>query len=141
MHGRDTSSRLRHAVVCRREARRLGRFDVIESPDWMAEGLLVGRGTAVVAHLHTPLAVTSRFSGLAQSRDRRIAAALERRLVERGGPKAGETASPTTRGFGSGSSGWRAPCRLLGELSREDVRALVVGARVFVSPSRYENFP
>lgn len=39
--------------------------DVVEAPDWMAEGLIVGmRGcTPLVVHLHTPLVVTSRYGG------------------------------------------------------------------------------
>ena len=41
VRGRQTAERIRHAIICWREARRLGlEFDAIESPDWMAEGLI-----------------------------------------------------------------------------------------------------
>ena len=38
-------------------------IDVVEAPDWMAEGLIVGarRRPPLVGHLHTPLVLTSRY--------------------------------------------------------------------------------
>jgi glycogen synthase len=83
--GERTAARLSHAATCRREARRLGiAFDVVETPDWMAEGLLLAltRGP-LVAQLHTPLAVTSRYGVRGRTRDARAAARLERLTVER----------------------------------------------------------
>jgi glycosyltransferase involved in cell wall biosynthesis len=83
VRGPKTAERVRHAIVCWREARRLGlRFDAIESPDWMAEGLIFALARKpLVAHLHTPLAVTSRYER--QGRDTRAASFLERLMVQR----------------------------------------------------------
>jgi glycosyltransferase involved in cell wall biosynthesis len=80
------TERLRHALACRLEAGRLGvAFDVVEAPDWMAEGLGFAfcRPAPLVVHLHTPLAVTSRFAGTPTSRDLRLAAWLERAAARR----------------------------------------------------------
>jgi glycogen synthase len=60
-----TVRRLEGAVARYRECRRLGvDFDVVEAPDWLAEGLLFGLlGTRpLVAHLHTPLAFVERHN-------------------------------------------------------------------------------
>jgi glycosyltransferase involved in cell wall biosynthesis len=80
-----TTARLRHALSARVEARRLGRFDVIEAPDWMAEGLGLSfrRPAPLVVHLHTPLEVTARYGGSRRSLDLRLASALERRGARR----------------------------------------------------------
>jgi glycogen synthase len=81
-----TVQRLRHASSCRVEAARLGLdFDVVEAADWMAEGLALAfrRPAPLVVHLHTPLAVTSRYAGSRRTRDLRLAAALERLAVRR----------------------------------------------------------
>jgi glycogen synthase len=80
-----TTQRLRHALSCRLEAGRLGQFDVVEAADWMAEGLgLAFRRTApLVVHLHTPLAVTSRYADTPRTLDLRVASALERIPVRR----------------------------------------------------------
>ena len=81
-----TSARLRHALSCRVEAGRLGLdFDVVEAADWMAEGLGLAfrRPAPLVVHLHTPLAVTSRYAGSPKTRDLRVASALERVAVRR----------------------------------------------------------
>lgn len=54
-----TVRRLEGAFARYRESRRLGLdFDVVEAPDWLAEGLLFGLLGArpLVVHLHTPLA-------------------------------------------------------------------------------------
>jgi glycogen(starch) synthase len=82
--GSKTAQRVRHALSCRVEAARLGLdFDVAEAADWMAEGLALRRRTPLVVHLHTPLAVTSRYAGSRQTRDLRVASALERLAVRR----------------------------------------------------------
>lgn len=60
-----TVRRLEGAFARYRECRRLGLdFDVVEAPDWLAEGLLFGLlGThPLVAHLHTPLAFVERHN-------------------------------------------------------------------------------
>ena len=55
-------------------------FDVIESPEWMAAGLLFGwsRVAPLVTHLHTPLSVIERYNLQPADRDGRWADALER---------------------------------------------------------------
>jgi glycosyltransferase involved in cell wall biosynthesis len=80
-----TFTRLRHALSCRVEAARLGDFDVVEAADWMAEGLGLAfrRRAPLVVHLHTPLAVTSRYAGTPRTLDLRAASALERVPVRR----------------------------------------------------------
>jgi glycogen synthase len=83
--GSKTAQRLRHALSCRVEAARLGDFDVVEAADWMAEGLGLAfrRPAPLVVHLHTPLAVTSRYAGTPRTLDLRVASALERVPVRR----------------------------------------------------------
>lgn len=83
--GERTAARLSHALSCRREVARLGiAFDVIETPDWMAEGLVLALARKpVVAQLHTPLAVTARYGVRGLTRDARWAARIERATVER----------------------------------------------------------
>jgi glycosyltransferase involved in cell wall biosynthesis len=78
--GSRAEARLRHAVACWQEARALGiEFDVIETPEWMAEGLLFALARRpVVTFLHSPLALTSPFSAGQVGRDLRMANALER---------------------------------------------------------------
>lgn len=85
VRGRHTVARIRHALACWREASRLDiEWDVVEAPDWMAEGLLLARrNVPLVAQLHTPLAVTRRYGGQAFTKDVRAAAWLERIAVER----------------------------------------------------------
>lgn len=81
-----TTARIRHALSCRAEVRRLGiPFDVIEAPDWMAEGLALAfrRPAPLVVHLHTPLEMTSRYGGSRRTIDLRLASALERRAARR----------------------------------------------------------
>ena len=78
--------RIETALSNYRESRRLGvTFDVVEGPDWGAEGLLFAlrRRTPLVTHLHTPLPVVRRFNGLVDDRAARWAAALERFTVRR----------------------------------------------------------
>jgi glycosyltransferase involved in cell wall biosynthesis len=83
--GERTAARLSHALTCRREVARLGiAFDVVETPDWLAEGLLLAlERKPVVAQLHTPLAVTARYGVRGLTRDARWAARIERVTVER----------------------------------------------------------
>ncbi len=83
--GERTAARVSHALSCRREVARLGiAFDVVETPDWMAEGLLLALARKpVVAQLHTPLAVTARYGVRGPTRDARWAARIERTTVER----------------------------------------------------------
>jgi glycosyltransferase involved in cell wall biosynthesis len=77
------AARVRRAVSCWAERRRLGeRFDVVEAPDWMAEGLLLG-GTPMVAHLHTPYGLVVRVSRKPLTRAVRGADRLERMAVRR----------------------------------------------------------
>jgi len=75
------AERLRQAVTCFAECRRLREhFDVLEVPDWLAEGLLL-RGTPMVAHLHTPIGQTTLGSGHPVTRTVRAADWLERMSV------------------------------------------------------------
>jgi glycogen synthase len=86
VRARKTTARIRHALACRLEAARLGlAFDVVEAADWMAEGLgfVVRRPAPLVVHLHTPLAVTSRYADSPNTLDLRVAAALERAVARR----------------------------------------------------------
>jgi glycosyltransferase involved in cell wall biosynthesis len=81
--GKPVKERVRRALSCRAEARRLGeRFDVVEAPDWMAEGLLV-TGAPIVAHLHTPMAVATEASAQPVTRTVRAADLIERLAVRR----------------------------------------------------------
>jgi len=84
LRGRYTAARVQHAAACWREAGGLGiEWDVVETPDWMAEGLVLAlRGAPVVAQLHTPLAVTRGYGGRPFTHDVRAAAWLERFVVE-----------------------------------------------------------
>jgi glycogen(starch) synthase len=228
IRGRRTAERLRHALACWREARSLApHFDVIETPDWMAEGLLFALARRpLIAQLHTPLEVTSRYGTSPNARDVRAASRLERLTVERArlvispsallvdllrrsgwlrkteprivrfpiqgerwhSELAAEGTPPTVFYAGrleplkapevlvdaaallservqgvevllAGRSSARreglpygawleariasrgAPCRLLGQVPREEIRHLCALSRVFAIPSRYENLP
>lgn len=79
-----TAQRLDAAASCKRYVPDLGGpFDVIESPDWMAEGARVARShyKALVAHLHTPAPIISRFER--SGRDYSLAGRVEKRMVNR----------------------------------------------------------
>jgi glycogen(starch) synthase len=80
----NTVPRVLTALSTRAQYRRLGiQFDVVEAPEWMAEGLLFG-GRPVVAHLHTPLHVVAALTAeRPPERDVRIADRLERASVTR----------------------------------------------------------
>jgi glycogen synthase len=62
-------------------------FDVVEAPDWMAEGLVFAlrHSSPLVVHLHTPLVLVGRYNprSFQWSRDGKLAAALERSPVRR----------------------------------------------------------
>jgi glycogen synthase len=83
-----TAQRVEGAVACYREFRRLdATFDVIEAPDWFAEGLVFGlRGVRpLVAHLHSPFGLVEQYNpgSFHWTRDRRLADRLERISVAR----------------------------------------------------------
>jgi glycogen synthase len=63
-------------------ARRL-KPDVVEAPDWMAEGLLSGLRSRIplVVHLHSPLDLVSSHRRTAPTHDTRLAGSLERLTV------------------------------------------------------------
>jgi glycogen synthase len=84
-----TAARIEGGVARSLAARRIGtEFDVVEAPDWMAEGLgfALRRTRPLVVHLHTPLTLVARHNpgSFQWSRDARFAAALERFTVQRG---------------------------------------------------------
>jgi glycogen synthase len=83
-----TALRIEGSVSCYLEARRLGvAFDVVEAPDWMAEGFAFGllRSPRLVAHLHTPLVLVGEHNpgSFRWSRDGRLASLVERFAVRR----------------------------------------------------------
>ena len=80
-----TTERLRTAVSAARTLRELRlQPDVVEAPDWMAEGLVVALGrTPLVAHLHTPLTLVHEQAELPMGPDQRLADRLERWSVAR----------------------------------------------------------
>lgn len=80
------ASRLHGALSAWAALRRLdGTFDVIEAPEWKAEGLLLGRPRKgpVLVHLHLPQELVRRWSGtpLRRARGAALAEWLERRTV------------------------------------------------------------
>lgn len=81
-----TAARIRSGVSTFRAFRELRTpFDVIEYPDWGAEGWLLGltRSIPLVAHLHTPLPLIQRYNRLPRNRDVAAASFLERMSVRR----------------------------------------------------------
>jgi glycogen(starch) synthase len=84
----SSALRLESALSTHLEFRRLGLdIDIIEAPDWMAEGLAFAlrRPSPLVVHLHTPLLLVGRHNphSFRWSRDGRMAASLERFSVRR----------------------------------------------------------
>lgn len=77
--------RIAHAATTLKEARRLGRFDVVEAPDYVAEGLGVGLGgrTPLVCQLHGPRRVLLRAAGEPSRWNARASDAVERLAVRR----------------------------------------------------------
>jgi glycogen synthase len=64
-------SRLHSAVSARAALRQLGRFDIVEAPEWKAEGLLLRRrARALVVHLHLAHELVRRWNGLGLGPDR-----------------------------------------------------------------------
>jgi glycosyltransferase involved in cell wall biosynthesis len=84
--GSETWERFVSGISCWVEEAKLRvPFDVIEIADFGAEGLLLGLGRRkpLVAHLHGPLRLTQRYSGVEPQRDTRLADWLERTTVAR----------------------------------------------------------
>jgi glycogen(starch) synthase len=84
-----TAGRLQHAVSVAWQMRQLGILaDIIEAPDYMAEGLFAHRGhrrqqtPPIVAHLHTPSVLLRRFNNRSPTWDNALSDRLERRAVE-----------------------------------------------------------
>ena len=78
--------RMKTALTCYREFRRLGlAFDVVESPDWMAEGLVLGRRGEVpmVVDLKGNMLTYTRSSGFEMTWHGRVSMGMERRTIER----------------------------------------------------------
>ncbi len=83
---RQSATRMATAITCQKELRRLGvRFDLIESPEWLAESTLVSltTKTPLVVNLHTPLRLLFSFDVKRFSADLRLADRLERLAVRR----------------------------------------------------------
>jgi glycogen(starch) synthase len=81
-----TALRIEGAIARYREARRLGvEFDVVEAPDWFAEGLAFSllKPRPLVAHLHTPFGLVGRNDpgSSRPSRDGKLADRVERFAV------------------------------------------------------------
>lgn len=76
--------RLSLAASVAAEARRLGEFDVCESPEWHAEGLFLSRRRSLplVVRLHSAASQILGFGG-AGSRDQRFSARCEDALIRR----------------------------------------------------------
>jgi glycosyltransferase involved in cell wall biosynthesis len=84
--GGDTMKRVVAALSARREVGGLGvAFDVVQAPEWMAEGLLLSRrsGPPVVTYLGTPVHVTAPLNNRPWTRTLRWADLLERTSVRR----------------------------------------------------------
>jgi glycogen(starch) synthase len=81
---RSAWHRLTLALGVAREARRLGRFDVVESPEWNAEGLALTarRRTPLVVRLHSGARQLFPVLGL-EGWDRRLAIRMEEALAAR----------------------------------------------------------
>lgn len=108
------ATRLSGAMSVRWAMTELGRdFDVVEIPDWFAEGLLIPRGsaTALVAQIHTPLAMIAPWEGWATRHDVAVASWLEGFPLRR----ADVIVSPT-----------HAVARAVGELYRLDMGRITV---------------
>lgn len=68
--------RVRHALSSAWAMRQVGTFDIVEVPEWKAQGLLLSG--SVVVHLHLPLEVRSRWSDGPVPARRAISFGLER---------------------------------------------------------------
>jgi len=81
-----TRQRLRTAVSNYAAYKRLGlRFDIVEAPNWMAEGLFfsVARKCPLVTHIHSCVSDNQRTGRLPLDRDMRLAIFLENTCVAR----------------------------------------------------------
>jgi glycogen(starch) synthase len=86
LRSQEAASRIATALSCYVEARRLRvAFDVVEAPEYMAEGLLFAltRRKPLVVHLHTPALVTATFRGKGTGWKARLSDFLERIGVRR----------------------------------------------------------
>jgi glycogen synthase len=86
LRSRGAAVRVYTALSCWRECRRLGlRFDVVEAPDYMAEGLVLAvlGTTPMVGHLHSPERLVNRRASQELPWDLRLVDALERFAVRR----------------------------------------------------------
>jgi glycosyltransferase involved in cell wall biosynthesis len=84
--GKQVAIRLVTAITCRKELRSLGgRFDVVESPEWLAESLFISTTTRVpvVVNLHTPASVLFSFDPPRHLRDVGYAGQIERFAAKR----------------------------------------------------------
>jgi glycogen(starch) synthase len=93
--------RLRAALSNYLAYRRLGvRFDVIEAPEWMAEGLMFtfARRCPLVTHVHGSLSDILRVQGAPISRDARLAITLEGACVRRSDHVTGATRGALIQG-------------------------------------------
>jgi glycosyltransferase involved in cell wall biosynthesis len=79
------ADRLEAAIECRRAIRRLGRFDVIEGPDWLAEAALLPRDTARLhaRHVHGGHRTLREHAGWLPDRQQRLAERFEARDLRR----------------------------------------------------------
>jgi glycosyltransferase involved in cell wall biosynthesis len=88
LHGKGylsiTSMRIATARAATRALAEADRPDVIESPEWMAQSLLLDRSLRkrTVVHLHTSVGLIARYSGGA-GKDARLADLLETRTIRR----------------------------------------------------------
>jgi glycogen(starch) synthase len=85
VRGPITRERLIFGLSTWTQARRLGLpFDIVEAPDWRAEGLLFALlGQPLVTHLHTPTGLLHEYAGSAPSADVRRADRIEAWTVNR----------------------------------------------------------
>lgn len=79
----DVADRISAASFVAASARRLPRPDIVEAPDWLAEGLLVRRALRrpLAVHIHSPLEALQPLSGTPETPAQRLAIALERRTL------------------------------------------------------------
>jgi glycosyltransferase involved in cell wall biosynthesis len=71
------ADRVEAAVEARRALRRLGTFDVVEGPDWLAEGLLAPGKALRARHVHGANRTLRAWAGRTPSRSERLADAVE----------------------------------------------------------------
>ncbi|MDT7537955.1 MAG: glycogen synthase [Actinomycetota bacterium] len=74
---RQLGERLEAVAEARSAVRRLGPFDVVEGPDWLAEGLLVRGGALQARHVHGANRTLRLHGGRSAGRAERLAEALE----------------------------------------------------------------